>query len=704
MKKIILLITLLFTVSFFTKAAEVPVEKAKFAALKFINERFSITSERNSKKDLNFTVLNSFKYSNLYIFNTHPEGFVIVSVSDKAQPVLAYSFKGSIEESNLRSEYKIWLDNYSDQIKYLEENSIRGFEKFEREWNYLLSQNTDDTRLRNIRNVEPLFVTKWGQSAPYNGACPKDTLGSNGRAITGCVATAMGQLLYYYRFPYSGVGSYSYTHAKYGEIYADFSKANYKWHEMLSVHKEPNEAVAEILFHQGVSVDMDYGPNASAMWHPKTDTAFRKFFKYNEETIYYLRDENSARFDSVVVANLDLRRPMYYAGWVVPKLNGHAFVCDGYQGENYYHFNWGWNGGYDGYYYTDNLAPGGYDFNLAQEVVPLFPDTAKYVYPADTTDNYYFSYSKASIDDGSAYYPYKPNTNKTWYVTPLIPESDSISLIELNFMRFDLANGDTLYIKDFDTKEILYKLTGNEKPEKLKISKDKLILNFISDNNENGLGFEIEYSVELPTYCHSTNPVIVSDYGKIEDGSGAKNYQNNTSCMWRIKSIDKKPLNIRFTKLNIKDPQDFVRIYDFTLQKEIAKVTGTDIPEVISVESGNLMIQFVTDETITDEGWEALFYTSEYSVETQKISQFEIYPNPANDFVIIKTYSEKNDKINVKLCDSKGKIIVNKTKELSFGENLIKVEFNSLASMAYFLMIHKSSEKPQIFPIIVKKI
>ncbi len=108
----------------------------------------------------------------------------------------------------------------------------------------------------------------------------------------------------------------------------------------------------------------------------KRHTRLEHISNIHPETQYVFRDTTSMDWDSLLVANLDQKIPMYYAGWSVPDTNGHAFVCDGYQGNDYFHFNWGWGGSYDGYFYTDNLTPGGNFFNLAQElIINAVPDT-----------------------------------------------------------------------------------------------------------------------------------------------------------------------------------------------------------------------------------------------------------------------------------------------------------------------------------------
>jgi len=134
----------------------------------------------------------------------------------------------------------------------------------------------------------------------------------------------------------------------------------------------------------------------------KPHTLLKTYFKYSPETQYVFRDSTTMDWDSLLVSHLDRKIPMYYAGWSVPNLYGHAFICDGYQGEDFYHFNWGWSGSYDGYFYTDDLTPGGNLFNLAQElVINAVPDTSLYVYPPYCEGQKNFSSLFGTLDDGS---------------------------------------------------------------------------------------------------------------------------------------------------------------------------------------------------------------------------------------------------------------------------------------------------------------
>ena len=205
-----------------------------------------------------------------------------------------------------------------------------------------------------------MLNTTWDQGNYYNALCPADDGGPGGHCWAGCVATAVGQLMFYHRWPNQGTGEYSYTHPVYGEQYANFGETTYNWNGMETYLDGPNNHIALLLNHLGVSFDMDYGPDGSGMWNHSAANSMRNYFKYGPQTQYIFRDTTTMNWDSILIANLDARKPLYYAGWEgVGSLNGHAFVCDGYAPDNFYHFNWGWSSSYDGYFLLSALTPAG---------------------------------------------------------------------------------------------------------------------------------------------------------------------------------------------------------------------------------------------------------------------------------------------------------------------------------------------------------
>jgi len=223
--------------------------------------------------------------------------------------------------------------------------------------------------------VGPLLTTTWNQWPYYNDFCPPGT-------PTGCVATAMAQIMKYHNHPAQGTGSHSYSHATYGTLSADFGATTYQWNNMpssLTAGSTPEQknAVATLMYHCGVAVEMNYTPSVSLANSYSFKYALPTYFKYDGGIDLKQRSEyfgNDAGWHDLLKNELDAGRPIFYAG--ASSTGGHAFVCDGYDDGGCFHFNWGWSGSGDGWYVTSNLVNG---YNNSQEIVlnikPALPIT-----------------------------------------------------------------------------------------------------------------------------------------------------------------------------------------------------------------------------------------------------------------------------------------------------------------------------------------
>lgn len=227
-------------------------------------------------------------------------------------------------------------------------------------------------------SFDPLLSTKWNQGEPYNLLCPKATNGNN--YPSGCVATALSQIMKYHSFPVKGIGEkqYSFKPAEgVGEIlYANFGETTYEWDKMLDDYKkgeyseEEGNAVATIMLHCGVAVEMNYTPSGSGAYSSEAQSGLIKYFGYNENIgIVYRQYYSLEQWMDMVFSELNEKRPIYYAGSDQSR-GGHAFVIDGYNAEGLVHVNWGWgpNGG-NGFYDITLLNPSGYQFSIGQNML-----------------------------------------------------------------------------------------------------------------------------------------------------------------------------------------------------------------------------------------------------------------------------------------------------------------------------------------------
>ena len=312
----------------------------------------------------------SSKNANYYfIFNDGNQGFVIVSGDQRCEPILGYSTSGSFDTTDMPDNLRWWMQQYCDEMDSAFNSPQADMLPISNLWFTLMEGNPIHSQ-KATSEVQPLIKTKWGQGPPYNDSCPYDVNAGNDynyRCVTGCVATAMAQILNYWKYPQKGTGSHSFYHSKYGYLYANFGSSNYDWNNMALSYNNTSttaqkKAVARLMYHCGVSVDMNYGPDGSGIQDlNKSKNAFTQYFGYNA-TLYKREYYSNNQWISILKQELNAARPILYVGYDLSN-GGHAFVCDGYDNYNYFHFNWGWNGNPDAYYSISALTPSGYKFN-----------------------------------------------------------------------------------------------------------------------------------------------------------------------------------------------------------------------------------------------------------------------------------------------------------------------------------------------------
>lgn len=296
-------------------------------------------------------VAEKYGLNNLYAVSGK-NCFVLLSADDRAFPLLAYSFENpfsfDVPENTL-----YWLHSYDQEIQLLKDNRIEATEEVTRAWSDLKQGAAGQESNRAV--VKPLVFSQWGQRAPYNLYCPGD-------CVTGCVATAMAQIMKYWEYPNQGTGYHSYTHATYGSLSASFGSTTYDWdHTPNGATSDSPTAVQQalgtLLYHCGVSVDMNYGTDGSSTPSNKVPDALTNYFGYSSSVALVHKNNGytDATWKSLLKNELDASRPLYYAGQ--NRASAHAFICDGYDSRDYFHFNWGWSGQNDGYYMIGALNP-----------------------------------------------------------------------------------------------------------------------------------------------------------------------------------------------------------------------------------------------------------------------------------------------------------------------------------------------------------
>ncbi|MDY0151118.1 MAG: C10 family peptidase [Candidatus Cloacimonas sp.] len=301
----------------------------------------------------------------LYLLINANNTYTVVSAEDNSLPILAYSTDKSIDIENISPSVLYWLDIYQKQIQEIQTDNIL-LNDNSMMWAALLNGSFRDDSKQN-RSVAPLVTTMWNQGWPYNALCPADAAGPGGRVYAGCVATAMGMVMKYWDHPQSGQGNHTYYANGYGYQSANFGNTTYLWDEMQDSIGMNYLPIATLLYHCGVAVNMDYAVDGSGAQSQDAAEAMVDYFRYPNAQYKSRDDYNATTWNALMKAQIDNGTPIYYSG--SGSGGGHAFVLDGYSTADYYHFNFGWSGSGNGYFYTNNINPSGSDFNSWQGAI-----------------------------------------------------------------------------------------------------------------------------------------------------------------------------------------------------------------------------------------------------------------------------------------------------------------------------------------------
>jgi len=409
MKKGIITISLFVLFFGFLQAKPILVDNAKQVALSFVakkqqNTNYLLTSvptfDNLNVAYQKIETINGSDVASLYVFN-NANGFVIVAGDDDVIPILGYSETSTFDANNIPPNVQWWLDSYSREIKYVVENNIKATTEVQRQWNNYqsVSQSGYSPLVSPLLGVaplldappmgdaSPLIATMWDQEPYYNALAPAG-------CPTGCVATAMAQIMKFWNWPVRGKGQKTYTVATYSSsnqngsktyggttLSANFQNQSYQWDAMPLSISSANPAIATLMYHCGVSVSMIYDTDAnggSGAFETDIPTSLKNYFYYASTAQCSSKPTNTTSLNTWIAnlqAELDAGRPVGYAGQ--GNYGGHSFVCDGYNSSGQFHFNWGWGGMDNGYFVLTGLNPGGYPFNSGQQaVMGIKPDNS----------------------------------------------------------------------------------------------------------------------------------------------------------------------------------------------------------------------------------------------------------------------------------------------------------------------------------------
>ena len=383
-------------------AGPVDQQKAQKLGTKFIST--TVVGQKNANIQLNcVSVAVDLQRggTDYYVFNVKGgEGFVIVAGDDRVKPILAYSTTGQYDPRQVSEGFQFTLDGFRQEIQYVREHNLSATPDIVAEWRKVSETGSLNRGGQTRTVVDPLCETRWNQNFPWNSQCPEDPEGAGGHVYAGCVATAMGQVMKFWEWPQTGTGSHTYNPQGYEQQSANFGETEYHFELMPNVldstsTEEEYFETAQFLHHLGIAVNMMYSGSGSGAMSDDVPPALRNYFRYtcddhitnysgwgwggysNEEWAQMLKD-----------GGLDEGIPLYYSGQDDSWQGGHAFVCDGYDENDYFHFNWGWSGRDDAWCPIGALNTTKYAFNMMNGFTGhIIPQNDEYFMRPDSVAN-----------------------------------------------------------------------------------------------------------------------------------------------------------------------------------------------------------------------------------------------------------------------------------------------------------------------------
>ncbi len=632
-----------------------------------------------------------------HVVDFEPTGYVILAADNNIHPLIAYSFDNAYPHEKTLHNFKAWMKNVEKQIIKARKEKIPADMLIRNAWGNI--KNPDYWKTERAKSVSPLLHSEWNQGKYFNASCPEDPDGPDGHVLTGCVATALGQLMNYFRYPSQGTGYYSYTDPNYGFLEMDFSQQTYNWDAMGTSLNSYNPDVADLLYHIGISVDMQYGPDGSGMNNHKGAYTLRTYFGYDNETQYLFRDSLDESFDwpGMLIEHLDQNIPLYYAGWSDTVFQmGHAFIADGYQDSTYFHFNWGWGGSADGYFNLNSLTPSGSDFTQLHEAIAnAIPDITS---PVHCSGQKVLTTKQGCIGDGSGpLYNYGNDLECEWLIQP----DDSVANLNFELLSFTSQPGDELIIYDGpdDTAPVLESFSGEVNAQSFESTADNVLVKFITNGSETDAGWLLSYNSEQPDYC-SLMTTYTDSSRIISDGSNSYLYNQNTFCNWYIQPEGADSVCFQFLEFDVADG-DYVKITDENSSTIVADFTGTTIPEPFFVHSDNITVTFRSYNNRA-QGWK-LKYAMNTALSKNKtgFANAALYPNPASTTCWFSFYNQHDKDLNIRIHNTSGKLIYTDNVRINTGNNRVSIPVTRLQTGVYFITL-ATDRKRDIRKLLIK--
>lgn len=345
MRKLLPIILLFATIM--ASGGNVTEEEALLKAKDFINRQRTTHPQRQMRLAAKSTQVNkeltTATKESFYVFNVgQNDGYIVVSADDRTPAILGYADEGTFNRNDIPDNMKAWLQGYTYQLEYLATHA-----------------NTRRAETAEHATIRPLIQSTWDQGSPYNNKCPMD---GDKRSLAGCLATAMAQIVNYYKYPEKTTKVIpGYTTQTKGITINDIPVTTIDWDNIKNNYSgnetaAQKNAIATLMQLCGASMEMDYTSYSSYAYMIPALNAFKDYFDYDTSLRHVNRIEfKASEWDELIYNELAQKRPVYYCGQSIG--GGHAFVIDGYSKDGLFHVNWGWGGSCNGYFLLSILDP-----------------------------------------------------------------------------------------------------------------------------------------------------------------------------------------------------------------------------------------------------------------------------------------------------------------------------------------------------------
>lgn len=584
-----MLLCCLFTLGFAGNV--IPVNDARTVSANFIKSVYPDMNITVSDIILKHTEVDEDGDAVYYQFAISDYGFIIVSANDAVEPILAYSVANTYDKN-----IPVYAVNgYRNEIiaakNTVNPNALKA-------WNKLLNYEPTREIIGQFISdeVKPFVTSEWNQGEYFNYLCPaqedasqyQQNINCDNHVPAGCVATAMTQVMFYYRYPELGVGGVGYQpiHYEYDSENNPTDTFTYPWqiqnfntiHEydvMPNIVNFYSGEVAKLMWHAGMSVLMDYGPSGSGAQSADALTALKDNWQYNRTAQFYNRaDYSNTKWSDTLTKELRAMRPIYYSG--ADAEGGHAFVLDGYQILNDVNRTPHYGDTIANIDHVDTVTTYEYDIDTIAHIVEIdttimedlsevYDTTFSYTY--DTTETYTF------VTYDTIYY-YTHTDSLTTYTMDTIYNN---TMLHINWGWGGSNNG-------------YFKLIGS---------------GHMGGYVQNEAAMIGVYPANQAPKDTTGSKRIAASRGSISDGAGNLDYRPNTDRTWTIVADGATKYTFRFLRLATEANNDVIIFYkNGDLSNEERRISGTTLPNSFDINADSVTVRFLTNSNdVTDKGF-----------------------------------------------------------------------------------------------------